>query len=103
MLLLLPLSLIMGRYGLAPALAAPFGGVNVTDRVATTFSGLRLNRATGTFDSVATLKNTSAEPVLAPLSLVITGINPTSVTLANPSGTTPGYWFSLINLQLTDF
>ncbi len=88
-LLFLLLSLGMGWRWLAPALASTPAEVNVTDRVAVVFSGLRLNRATGTFDSVATLTNQSAGPVLAPLKLVFTGITPPSVTLANASGTTP--------------
>ncbi|MDS4058454.1 MAG: hypothetical protein RKP73_07770 [Candidatus Contendobacter sp.] len=74
---------------LPPVLAAAQPGV-VTKQVTAVFSGLRLNRATGTFDSVATLKNNSTDPVPGPLSLVITGITPSSVTLANATGTLSG-------------
>ena len=84
-LLFLLISLGIGWRWLTPALASTQAGVNVTDRVAVVFSGLRLNRATGTFDSVATLTNQSTGPVLAPLKLVLTGITPPSVTLARPA------------------
>ncbi|MFO1429668.1 MAG: PKD domain-containing protein [Candidatus Competibacteraceae bacterium] len=87
-LLFLLFSVGLGRHGLEPALASTSTGVNVTDRVAVVFSGLRLNRATGTFDSIATLTNHSTGPVLAPLRLVFTTITPPSVTLANTAGTT---------------
>lgn len=58
-------------------------GVGVDERVEVSFSGLRLNRATQTFDTVATVRNVSGGPISEPLSLVIATITPTSVTLAN--------------------
>ena len=53
-----------------------------------TFSGLVLNRATNTFDTVVTIANTGSTPIFAPMSLVVTGISVTTVHLANATGTT---------------
>jgi murein DD-endopeptidase MepM/ murein hydrolase activator NlpD len=67
---------------------AAFGQqVDVSGQVNITKSGLVLNRATRTFDSVVTLTN-SLIPISGPVSLVITGITPNTVSLANASGTT---------------
>src|SRR5437867_8497329 len=63
--------------------------VPVDAQVQISYTGLRLNRNTNTFDTVATLTNTGTTPVLAPLSLVITSITPAGVQLANATGTTP--------------
>ena len=53
-------------------------------------SGYLLNRTTNTFDTWATITNTSADSrLLPPMSLVITSITPSGVTLANPAGQTP--------------
>ncbi len=86
--LLASLILIHG-YWLSPALAATQPAMS-TKEVTAIFSRLQFNRATGTFDTIATLKNNSAGPVPGPLSLIITGINPSSVTLANATGTLSG-------------
>lgn len=64
--------------------------VSLDGKVSASFTGLVLNRTTNTFDAQATITNTSAETIVAPLSLVITGITPTSVSLANPAGQTAG-------------
>lgn len=61
--------------------------VDVSGQVEVTKSGLVFNRATGTYDTTVTLKN-SLLPMLNPVSLVVTGISPQTVTLANASGTT---------------
>jgi hypothetical protein len=61
--------------------------VDVSGQVNITKSGLVFNRTTRTFDSVLTLTN-SLMPISGPVALVITGITPNAVTLANASGTT---------------
>lgn len=58
------------------------------DRVRVTFSGLVLNRATNTFDTRASIANISTDTIGGPMRLVITGVTPAGVTLANPSGQT---------------
>ena len=72
--------------GMDRVLAA--GQANVSDKIAVSFTGLTLNRYTNTFDTIATLTNTSAVVVSQPVVLAVTGINPGTVTLANPSGQT---------------
>lgn len=62
--------------------------VVVDSQVSAKYSGLAYNRATGTYDSVASLTNVSANPVNAPLSLVITGISNPKVSLTNAVSTT---------------
>ena len=61
---------------------------NVDNLVEVSFSGLVLNRATNTFDTQLTIANTSGETLLAPMRLLVTGIDPEGVTLANQSGQT---------------
>lgn len=71
-----------------PALAIE--GENVDDRVSATFTGLRLNRATRTFDTVGTLTNNASNgSVSTPISVVITHISSPNVSVANASGLTP--------------
>lgn len=53
------------------------------------FSGLRLNRTTQTYDSLATLTNTSTTPISAPVYIVFYSFTPSSVYLYNATGTTP--------------
>lgn len=62
--------------------------VNVDDKVSVTFSGMVLNRTTNTYDTLATVSNTSQNTLEAPMSLVITSISQNTVILANPSGQT---------------
>jgi len=83
------LALILGGWVLRTESASPGGTVSadVTAQIRTTFSGLRYNRATQTYDTVATLTNTSADPIHAPLELHIASITPATVALQNPSGT----------------
>ena len=74
---------------------------NVDAYVSKSFGGLRYNRATGTFDAVGTIKNTSPDTTLAaPMSLVVTGISDASVSLANGSGKTAD-GSAYINVALT--
>ena len=61
---------------------------NVDNLVEVNFSGLVLNRTTNTFDTRVTIANTSDEALLAPMRLLVAGITPGDVTLANPSGQT---------------
>ncbi|MFZ1827422.1 MAG: PKD domain-containing protein, partial [Candidatus Competibacteraceae bacterium] len=83
------LALLLSGWVLRTESASAGGTVSadVTAQVKTTFSGLRLNRATQTYDTVATLTNTSSEPILAPLELHVASITPATVTLQNRSGT----------------
>jgi hypothetical protein len=63
--------------------------INVDSLVRVSYSGYLFNRTTNTFDTLATITNTSADSrLLSPMSLVITSITPTSVTLANATGQT---------------
>jgi hypothetical protein len=71
-----------------PLPAAAQEGLDVSSQVAVTFSGLRFNRATNTFDTIASLTNTSTTPMATPISLVLTTIDPSTVTVANASGQT---------------
>ena len=70
---------------LACASAAHSVTLDVTNQFAITRSGLVLNRATNTFDSTVTVKNTSGAPVAGALTAALTGL-PSSVTLANKVG-----------------
>ncbi len=72
---------------LPPALAALTPGtVVVDDKINVSFSGLRLNRSTNTFDTLATLTNQSTVPINIPVQLAITTISSSTVTLANATG-----------------
>ena len=62
--------------------------VPVDAQIRVTFSGLVLNRATNTFDTVATIANIGSTPVFAPMTLTVTGISIGTVHLANATGTT---------------
>ena len=64
------------------------GTVSVDAQVRVSYSGLVLNRATNTFDTVATISNIGTTPVLAPMSLVVTSISVGTVQLSNATGTT---------------
>lgn len=59
---------------------------DLTSRFAVTKSGLVLNRATNTFNSVVTLTNVSGGTVKGPLVLLVSNVTAGSVTLANQSG-----------------
>lgn len=63
---------------------------NVDALVDVSFSGLRFNRRTGTFDTVATLQNVSGIGVVAPIQLKISDLDPLDVALANASGVDAG-------------
>ncbi len=54
--------------------------------VTASFTGLRLNRASNTFDTQATVTHQGATPISAPLQLVFTDLPP-GVTLTNASST----------------
>lgn len=60
--------------------------ITVSDQVSVSYSGLRLNRTSNTFDTLATLTNTSAKAIQVPVQLVIRNISSTTVTLANAGG-----------------
>ncbi len=90
LILLLPfLILVLELLFLPTSTVAAQVGISVDDRVTVSFSGLRLNRRTRTFDAVAEVTNTSTTLIPGPLSLVITDLSPATVSLANAQGTTP--------------
>lgn len=60
--------------------------LNLTDKVNITFSGVVFNRLTNTYDTSANITNISSDTIKAPVALIITGINPGTVTLGNASG-----------------
>ncbi len=62
--------------------------IPVDSRVQVRFSGIVLNRATNTFDTVASITNIGTTPLFAPMSFVVTGITNSTVHLANASGAT---------------
>ena len=74
---LVAVALLSTPMSTVPAEAA----VSVDSRVQVRFSGLVLNRATNTFDTVATITNVSQQPLAGPLSVVITSITAAGVTL----------------------
>jgi hypothetical protein len=61
---------------------------DVTALVTITRSGLVYNRTTNTFDSLVTIKNSSASILTGPLILAVNQITPLSVTLSNSTGLT---------------
>ena len=77
-----------------------FPAIPVDGQVLVSYSGLVLNRATNTFDTVAKISNVGTTPVFAPMSLLGTTITPASVHLANAAGTTSA-GLPYINLPLT--
>lgn len=74
--------------------------IPVDRQVQVGYSGLVLNRATNTFDTVAKVGNIGTTAIFAPMSLVVTKITPASVQLANATGTTPA-GLPYVNLPLT--
>ena len=72
----------------------------VDSQVSIKYSGLVFNRSTNTFDSLATLTNTSAGVINGPLSLLLTSILNNSIALTNPSGITDDVK-PFINIPLT--
>lgn len=63
------------------------GPVTLNGAVAITRSGFRLNRATGLFVQMISLKNTSADAHVGPVSLILDGLS-ANASLANATGTT---------------
>jgi len=66
--------------------AWPQAFTDVTSRFAVAKSGLVLNRATNTFNSVVTLTNVSSATIKGSLVLLVSNVTAGSVTLANKSG-----------------
>lgn len=60
--------------------------VTVSDQVSVSYSGLRLNRTSNTFDTLATLTNTSDKAIQVSVQLVIRNISIATVSLANAGG-----------------
>jgi len=69
-----------------PLWAVVTSPIAVTDQVTVTYSGLRLNRATNTYDNTASLTNKSSQAIQIPIQLAIRGISVPSVSLANANG-----------------
>jgi putative Ig domain-containing protein/List-Bact-rpt repeat protein len=84
-LLLIGLCFLMVGLTTAPECAAQ-KFVDESAHVTITRSGLVLNRATNTYNSVVTITNSSASDLNGPLLLVISNLSPTSITVANQSG-----------------
>src|ERR1700730_9306102 len=55
--------------------------VDLSSQVTVTKSGLVLNRATNTFNTVVTITNSSANDLNGPLLLVISKLSPTNVSV----------------------
>ena len=79
-----------GSYQIDLTGVGPLGPVldDVSDMSQVTISRFRFNRRTGQISVMVTWTNISAEPILAPLYMVIEDINPGSVTVANEDETT---------------
>ncbi|WP_200374488.1 PKD domain-containing protein [Thiocystis violacea] len=60
---------------------------NVSAQLTVSYSGLRFNRATQTYDTIATLTNTSSASLLVPMELHIATISASGVTLQNATST----------------
>ncbi len=90
---------LLALWGASPDSARAETQANVSDKIAVSFTGLTLNRSTNTFDTLATLTNSSAVPVSQPVVLAVTGISPGTVTLANAAGlTADGYHYVRVPL-----
>jgi hypothetical protein len=74
---------------LGPRYAAAQSFVDISTKVTITKSGLLLNRATNTFNSVVTVTNSSPAVINAPLVLNVVNITPGTITLANSAGQGP--------------
>lgn len=67
--------------------ASPLPPTSVSNAIAFTKSGIRLDRSTGFYVQTLTLRNTTSAPLPAPMVLVIKGLTP-GVTLVGKSGLT---------------
>ncbi|WP_152207911.1 PKD domain-containing protein [Marinobacter changyiensis] len=82
--LIFTLTLVLGS---GPGLAQE--GINIDDRVDVAFTGLRLNNATRTFDTVMTMRNVSDQSIREPLTVVFLAPEPAvTFTLLNAYGNT---------------
>jgi hypothetical protein len=94
---------IIDEMGCFTALLEPGVPNDVTASTALTLSGVRLNRATGRYVGTATLKNNSASPIPAPVSLVLNFVG--TVSLFNATGhtcATSPEGRAFVNFPLTD-
>jgi RHS repeat-associated protein len=76
----------LGIYSLSSWAAVTTSPVLISDQVSVRYSGLRLNRATNTFDTLATFTNTSNNDIQTPIQLVIDSISTTGISLTNADG-----------------
>lgn len=81
--------LLLSSSSLLYPFAAQAAQTDVSNKISVTRSGFVFNRVSNTFNSTATLTNISTIPVSTPLWLAVT-ITPSTVSLANASGVTPG-------------
>lgn len=65
--------------------------VAADNSVTVSLSGLRLNHATNTYDSVVTVTNTSAAAISGPFYLAVSGIDVPTVKFYNSAGQLPNY------------
>ncbi len=80
---------VTGASSAAFALTNLPGTTDVTGQVRVTSTGLLYSRVTATFNGTLTITNTSAQPISAPIQLVLADLTP-GVTLANATGVTTG-------------
>lgn len=101
---LLALALGMGMVrtlSVSAAAVAAEATTNVSAQVTVSYSGLRFNRTTQTYDTIATLTNTSSASLLAPIELHIATISSGGVTLQNATGTaSDGHPFVAVPLNI---
>jgi archaellum component FlaF (FlaF/FlaG flagellin family) len=76
----------LGIHSLSSWAAVTTSPVLISDQVSVRYSGLRLNRATNTFDTLATLTNTSNNDIQTTIQLVIDSISSTGINLSNADG-----------------
>jgi len=72
----------------ASAVSLQAVAVEKIEAVEITRSGFLLNRATNTFDTSVTIKNTGSYPLVAPLRIAVEAVEPKSVSLYNIYGRT---------------
>ena len=56
----------------------------LAERTNVSWTGLVFNRQSNTYDTVATITNLAAEPLGAPLSIVVTNISPAASSSETP-------------------
>jgi hypothetical protein len=78
--------LLISQQECSMGIVQPGVPTNVSAQVSVAVSGVRLNRSTGQFVGTATVTNTSASPIIGPITLVLQ--LPSGITLFNAQGST---------------